>query len=81
MVGPGPAGLGVSEPVVSYPLREILAEMKADIAATRADVAELKTGSALRVAEEARSAARRALWSAFASPVVAGLVVWLASRR
>ena len=71
----------MSEPVVSYPLREILAEMKADIKATRDDVAQLKTGSALRVAEDARLAARRALWSAIASPVVAGLVVWWASRH
>jgi pyruvate-formate lyase-activating enzyme len=71
----------VTEPVVSYPLREVLDSMKADIKATRDDVAELKTGSALRVAEDARTAAQRAVWATVASPVVAGVVAWLISRR
>ena len=71
MVGPGPAGLGMSEPVVSYPLRVVLDRIEAEQRQIRDDVGELKTGSAL-------ATARRALWVAAVSPVLsAALAFWL----
>ena len=71
MVGPGPAGLGVTEPVVSYPLRVVLDRIEGDLRTMREDVSSLKTGSAL-------ATARRALWVAAVSPVLsAALAFWL----
>ncbi len=78
----------MTEPSVSYPIREVLARIERDILALRSDLQSIQltlaASSATGIAEDAAIALRRAkvaTWTAAGSPLVSGLLAWLIARR
>jgi hypothetical protein len=78
----------MTEPTVSYPIREVLARIERDIVALRSDLQaiqlSLASSSATGIAEDAAAALRRAkvaTWTAAGSPLVSGLLAWAITRK
>jgi hypothetical protein len=71
----------MSEPTVSYPLRDVLDRIEARIAQIDDHVRNLETGSAVNSAATAAALARRAVLIAAGSPIVAVLLTWWLTRK